>query len=151
MDGMEIGFTSGFYIHRAEGAVDLKRFSIRPAIGYFLSDRLELRVGYDYEEIKRDRDVTRTHVMLIGPIWYVPVADRVTGYFQADIGSSQSMIRQGGSEAEDRGLTMDLGMGTQIFLNEIIAVDLGIRWMRINEMSDRDRIDLYVGTSFFLK
>jgi hypothetical protein len=31
------------------------------------------------------------------------------------------------------------------------AVDLGVRWVRINDMSDRDRIDLYVGTSFFMK
>jgi len=148
---MEIGVTAGFYVHREEGAADLKRFSIRPAIGYFLSDRLELRVGYDYEEIKRDQDVTRTHVMLIGPIWYLPVADRVTGYFQADIGPSRSMIRRRGSETEDHGLTLDLGMGAQIFLKEMTAVDLGVRWVRINEMSDRDRIDLYVGTSFFMK
>ena len=151
VDNMEIGVTTGFYIHRVEEGTDVKRFSARPTVGYFLADRWELSVGYDYEEVKRDRDVWRTHVMLIGPVYYAPLADRTLGYFQGGLGASQSTPPAGSAAGTDQGLVLDLGMGAKIFLWRETALDLGIRWMVINEANDRDRVDLFVGTSFFLR
>jgi hypothetical protein len=61
------------------------------------------------------------------------------------------MIRTGGIRKDDQGLAYDLGMGVKILLQKMSALDLGVRWVRVNEADDGDRIGLYVGGSFFTR
>jgi hypothetical protein len=151
VDQMEFGAGLWFYTSRTELGVDVKDFTIRPTIGYFLADRWELQVGFDYEEMKRNQDVTRTRAMLIGPMYYTPLTERILGYLQGDVGTTQSVIRTGGVLMEGQGMVYDLGVGIKWLAFKDYLLDVGVRWMRINEAVDRDRIDLHLGGSVLVK
>ncbi len=129
--------TKGYYDGKKLGSADVSNFGFETSASYFVVDNLAIGLGIGFESSKFDE--VKESSFIVGPMArYYFGASKMKPYLGASLGFGSGKVPVEGKTEKFKQFGWDAEAGVAIFLNDFVALDLGLSYGSLNQKSKED-------------
>lgn len=110
--------------------IKISSFSLQAGVGYFIANNLAFGFSGNYKYENENKTKSNEISILPTLMYFIPLNSSFRPYAQAGFGYAGLTENSGLGKASFTGPAYGIGLGVVYFLNENVALDLGVQWTR---------------------